>query len=832
MSKLRSSESTLGPLGAAEEAKSHNRDLEQRFGDVKLQDKAWEYLEIKRERWNRSFPYRIALYRRTEKGLFVPDTTIPPFTLPIPPESMTISTPLSITTTATLGGIVEEHNGIVFRTINVTGTTGVLPLRDVVNSSALEAQSVASSIFAGTTNAFSQAQKSASTTKPKKPTNIVDKELVDRGDLSYSTGYYQWKLFERWLESYAALKQQASGRSLVMAFEVWKDDSIWLGTPVEFTLRRTAASPLEYPYSFTMRAWKRINPNAGADVKFEHLPVARDPNALAQVLNGLQDAQQVLQGAKNTLKGVRADINNILFSPLREAILFCKGVLGVAVVASDLPANIISDLKEPMLEALSLGQASEAAGRSILSSVNRAQEAFDNLSVQISKAEIQSGRLSSSSAGLTGAAPAVKIANDPDSHFEFFSTVQPGRLNLRPQTQRKIEAERQRVLAFKRENFEASRNAAKAVLVDFEAAVGGGDDTYSRIYQTPVRAATQAEPTDDDFEVIFALNQTLMQLNKLAASSTVNRNEVSAMDYIAGLASQSGIAFKVPVSKFLVPFPYGHTLEVLSNQYLGTPDRWHEIAALNGLMAPYVDEVGFTLPLLTNGNGLQVTVGDASNLFVNQLVWLSSTTQPRIQRRISAVETLDTGLAVVTVTTGDEDLSAYTVAAGASLQAFLPNTVNSQQSLYIPSDIEADDTDWRYKSIPGVDYFDPLIRVGGISVLLTNSGDLVITPDGGSRYSVGLTNIVQKIRLRLNTPRGALLHHPEYGFPLQVGDSTADVSAQDVLDICKELFKGDPTFTGVESAAILKDGPAVMVSLSVGIAGTQMVVPVTVQVSR
>ena len=382
----------------------------------------------------------------------------------------------------------------------------------------------------------------------------------------------------------------------------------------------------------------------------------------------------------------------------------------------------------------------------------------------------------------------------------------------------------------KREDFEKARDQIAEVLADFENAVGAGHDTYNRVYNLPERASTRVT-TDRDFEVIESLNNTLQEFDRLCNSSTINRNETDSIDFFAGLAQRSGIAFTVPKSKFLVPFPYAHTLEQISQMYLGTPDRWHEIAVLNGLQAPYVDEEGFSLPLLTNGSGNTVTVANSMNLYVNQQVWIGSTVVVRTKRRITAIEKLSESMSIITLT-GDLDLSQYTVAAGAVLQAFLPNTVNSQMSLYIPSDIDADDDDFRQKSIPGVDYFDPLVRAGGVDLLLTPQGDLVITPDGDTRLAVGLTNIVQKVRLALDTPRGSLMGHPDYGFPLQPGVSTADLTAKDILSMSKDLFKGDPSFSGVESAAILKDGAVVKVSLSVGIAGTSTVIPITVEVPR
>jgi hypothetical protein len=484
-----------------------------------------------------------------------------------------------------------------------------------------------------------------------------------------------------------------------------------------------------------------------------------------------------------------------------------------------------------------LGNRYRAAGEGLVNAGKDVAQAFQNLSISSGVAQTGSGQQTGSNsdalsggAGMEDGNPAHKASANPDDNYDFFKSIKPGTLNLPAATQAKIDKEKARIRAFKREDFEARRDTVQNTLTDFQDSIGLGNATYSRIYGITPKTQLR-EANENDYDVIFAINQALIEINRLVVSSDINKDEVLPIDYIAGLATRSGIAFTVPKSKFLVPFPYAHTLEQISLRYLGDPDRWHEIAALNGLAAPYVDETGFTLPFLTNGNGNSFTVADAQHLFVNQPVWISSVAAARIKRRITKIDVLNTGLVAVTVD-GNADLDQFTVGAGANVQAFLPNTVNSQQSIFIPSDEEVDEDDWRVKSVPGVDYFDPLLRVGGIDLLLTQTGDLVITPDGDTRLAVGLTNIVQKVRLVIETVRGSLLHHPDYGFPLQVGDSTAEMSARDILKICKGLFKDDPTFTGVESAAILKDGPVVKITLSVGIAGTQQVIPITVEIPR
>ena len=47
------------------------------------------------------------------------------FMLPITPQQLSITDQFAINTTATMRGIVEEHNGVKFKMITASGTTGV-----------------------------------------------------------------------------------------------------------------------------------------------------------------------------------------------------------------------------------------------------------------------------------------------------------------------------------------------------------------------------------------------------------------------------------------------------------------------------------------------------------------------------------------------------------------------------------------------------------------------------------------------------------------------------------------------------------------------------------
>jgi hypothetical protein len=800
--------------------------------------------------WDKSFPFQLLWLRKHGSSYSVADIESR-FTLPIPPEALSIGTPFAINLSITQGGALEEHNGAPLRNITLSGTTGVFPLRGSVTAPN-DFSSASQGIFAGTVNsvrgiatAISQANNLLSG-GTNTPVNVVSETDMTPGSPELQgTGFYQFILLKRFLEAYVEKKRKGD-KDLRLGLAIWKEQEIYLVTPRSFDLSRNAQRPQEYPFSLSLTAWRRValDDRTGAASPYQGTVGTRDPNTFAQLVNTLETGRAVLEGARTVLQSVRADIQNVLFTPLRQATLFAKDAVGLVLTAVDFPTDIISDLREPLLEMAAaknsvneLSRVGSRFQRNFDASVNAIQEAFRQLSVSSGKADTRSGRdVASRRDGLFGdsqngnnADPVNKIVDTPIENYPFFSTIRPSDLNLRPNTIKKMEAERKSVQSLRREDFERARNQAVQVLADFSDFIGAGDTTYTSTYHMPVRTTTRT-PTDDEWDVVFSLNEVIQQYDALAATASVNRNQVTSLDYVAGLARRSGIAFQVPKSKFSVPFPYGSTLETLSNRYLGTPGRWHEIATLNGLRAPYVDEVGFKLNLLVNGNANQILVSDASNLFVGQKLWIESTTTLRESRRIQKVTPVGTHFAVLL--DGEPDLSKFTTASQSFVQAFLPDTVNSQQQIYIPSDAEPAEDGFLVKSIPGVNYFDPLVSTCGIDWLLTQDNDIIITPDGDGRLAAGLVNQIQKIRLALATPKGSLMYHPEYGLGLKPGTSTADVSAQQIKSDISQLFRNDPSFTGVSGVSVQKDGGVVRIKMSIGIAGTSQYIPIQVDVKQ
>ena len=804
-------------------------------------DDFWFQPEIEGLRWNKNYPYQLlGVYKNPKDGTYSLDGKDGKwkFTLPFAPQALSYSMPFAINVSSTLDGIIEEHGGVPFRLISFSSTTGVLPLK---GSAETQNPNLATGIFTGTVTQARRVganalQAVSNFTNVQTPNLVPESSFSNDEAVFKATGYYQALLLRKFLENYAILKRNGN-TDLNLALAIWKERAVYLITPVDLKFDRTAASPFEYPYTLIVKAWKRINLDNQPtdDLASVFTPATRNANAMDKILKSLQDSRRVLAAAKATLLAINNDFERVIFKPVRETIFFTKDILNAPITlmdaSSDFAKNVANNVLGLLATTLTTGAQLSGGTKNLEDEANRiAKEFIDEISGQlkdVNNLKLPPGIGRTSSAFKKQDFSKSVLFTDPEKYYDFFNNINPASLDLTPQQQGLLTKEKEAVRELKRDDFERIRNDLVKALADICDSVGASDETYSRVYNR-TSVVSNKTPSSDDFQIIFALNNTIMALDQLALSGEINRFQTNKFDFVSSLATRSGIAFTTPVSKFAVPFPFGATLEQVSQKYLGSPDRYFEIITLNGLQPPYIDEIGFDYPLLINGNGNQIEVASDANLHIGQPVWLSSTGAIRTRRHIVNIKKVSPGQVVLTLD-GEPDLDIYDIADSAFLHAFLPGTINSGMLVFIPSSEPSNEEDFRIKDIPGVDFFDPLARAGGVDFLLTQSNNLAVTPDGDVRLAIGLTNIIQLARIKLSIFQGTLNRHPTFGLPIKIGQSTAETDANQILQSLHSMFSESP-FDGIKFATVNKLASSISIVLSVAIKGFNQLIPLEIEV--
>jgi len=820
-----------------------------------INSKFFKSIQIDPNRWDQLFPYRLLVIDATTKrviqgtssGLlksasitYSPGTSSAlvsfgaefggwVFQLPISPQQLSIQDQFAIQTSATLRGVLEEHSGVRFKTINASGTMGVWAQRESINKPP-GTPGIIQSLFGGTiqaagtvVNQVSGIINSATTNHPaNKPVSLLPATSTVGPT---SVGYYQALKLQQFLEQYAEAKKDPANASWRLVFDIPKQKQSFVVTPVAYNWLQNANKPMEIMYNFQLKAWRRIDlDQAPRAISPNNQPLT--PGILQRVLATLAAARSTLSASLNLIGAVRSDVETPI-DALRQTALFVKSLAGTSPSVADLPSQKISEFASSTASSIATQSTSIASTNS-----NGAVRESLNLVVQnqnqnegLSANAVANGQLGNLAALNQSLNPANAVFNKPLGNFTLLDQVSVSSLSLNAAQQAAVDKILDDARQTTVDTLKQYRATIQQLALQLSNSFGTGSAYYNQIYGLPPPTPRLQPITLDEYDILKSLYDTLTSYDILTATTEIDDNNVQTnMEYVAGLATTAGIPFQTSISKVLAPVPFGLTIEEISARYLGDPQRWQEISTLNGLRDPYIDEDGFQLDLLSNATGRQITVASDTNLYVGQKVVLRSTTQMPAARSILDIDRLSDTSFLLTMD-GLPDLDSFVTADNAYLQAYLPGTVNSQQKIFIPSDLPVSDD----SSItpPASTSSDPLTGLSKVDWLLNDSGDLAVNNYGDFRYSNGITNIIQALRIKFGTQLNTVLLHPNFGLGVKVGTISSEIQIQDLYNSINTMIQQDPRFTGVSNLQIKINGPTLGISLAVQLPNQTGVFPIS-----
>jgi hypothetical protein len=754
------------------------------------------------------------------------------FTLPITPQQLQITDQFAISTTATMRGIVEEHNGVKFKMISASGTTGIWPTR-----TSFEDPNSGGGVFlfggtvealGGVVDAINQFDKS--------PPTYNDPTKDNSGQ---NTGYFQALLLQQFLEQYAMAKKNPKNKHWRLVFDCPQNTASIVVTPVQYTVTKSQRSPGESLYNMQFKAWKRVTINKGAKAdkglgKIEKL----DPNFFQTLNTVLDNTRSLMSASLNVIKAVRADFRKP-FDTLRKVTLLIKDFSGIAVTIADLPNQIGKDItaatkkrskdldqSEANFEAaFGSGQArnnkAQARARAIVSAISAESERNEGVSAD----QVEAGQLGVEARDAARVSSVNNVFDEPEGAFDFFNAIEIDELELTPQQQAAIEDEVELNSLISIEEIRGFVQEIQELTLDLSNNFGAGDEFFSEIYGRPTPKERATPMSIEEFELISALEEAVLKMNSLIATRQFDDvRSQSSLEYVGGLANDSQITFNSSsTAKQLVPVPFNLTIEQVSARYLGDPDRYNEIITLNNLRSPYIDEDGFFYSFLSNGDGRQFNIETNENLYVGQKIELSSNTIPTFVRKITAIEKITDANYLITVD-GISDLNLLTTSNQAKMKAFLPGTVNSQNQIYIPSD-QAVDEEPRTYDIPYLEG-DTLQGLSKIDWLLDDNGDVVLNSFGEVGLANGTVNLIQALKMKVQTEKGTLLSDTSFGLGLTPGITATDAQVEKVLKDLRDMVLQDSRFEAVDKIEINLLPPDLAITINARLANGRGIFPI------
>jgi hypothetical protein len=485
--------------------------------------------QITQSNWNKlSFPYTFVVVDIVSAGAPSP---FGDFALPLAPQNINQSEEPAINIKPTQGGTTVNHNGNRYKTLTISGTTGIAPFRGDggVNRQTGEA------IF-----------------QPK--------------DLKHKSGYEVFLHLRNWLRTYYEYKHKrgTQAQDLRLVFKNYKDGEFLVVELLRFEMDRQAAKSFLYDYKIEFKVLCQFQFSVPGQSTLEQIE-----NGIQSAFDKIDEARGIFLRTQGILRQVESTYENVVVQPLRKASLAVKALKGIGTVAADVSQQAIKD--------------TVSAADTLAITLGIQKQQIDNAVTGTLDPRIAAIKIPSD--------PSAAIAAQGSS---FINTFGEGLMALDPsifppKTQQSIIDDQTSSQTLPRSFYQQTRDSLVRVRQNAEDYFNLGSTQYNSIFdRTSTLTPNNGTVTNDQYDLLYAFNQAIIGMDLLMSVTDLFNATYSDRIDDMNTRFNNNIQLFANQAVKIIRVPSDTPIERIAQQQLGDSTLWGEIVELNSLKAPYI----------------------------------------------------------------------------------------------------------------------------------------------------------------------------------------------------------------------------------------------------
>ena len=489
--------------------------------------------------WNNlPMPYTFSVVNRNGESV----AGFRDFELPLAPQNIMQTEMFAHSIKPTQGGTVVTHSGNKYKSLKISGTTGIAPFRG-------------------------QSGASRST----------GETLFNPGGLKFKSGYEVFIELRNYFKAYYEFKNTGQlDRNARLIFKNFKDGEFLVIELMAFNMKRSAGRPFLYDYDIdckVLRAFQFTPPQESFLSDLE--------NKIGDALTKIETARGAILGLQGSVRQIESTFNSTVLEPLRQISLTVKAFLGLANTIGDAGTRILRNT-------LTLGGITTLL--------------VGLLTSQDEQRRVGGGTMALQNANIPTDPAAAASAVGVDAIIDLNELLLEIDIGEAPADTREALDREVSETVLPREFYDITIATLTRVRDNLEDSVNLGSTDYDRIFgrTSTVSAAAGKTVTNSEFDLLNAFNLAIAGIQDILSTTVLFRSSYADEVEAAVTAFNDTIGLEVERATRQIVLPTDTYLERIALQYLDNAARWPEIAILNGLKPPYITQ----LPRFQQLNGV------------------------------------------------------------------------------------------------------------------------------------------------------------------------------------------------------------------------------------